>query len=72
MSPLQNIQVYVDSNFCGESPGPQSNDELLLIRCATPIVGQQVTIKSSTAEKLVLCNVEIYADPNFFGKLFKR
>ena len=71
MDPLLNIQVYVDSNFCGGSPGPQSNDELLLIRCATPIVGQQVTINSSTAEKLVLCNVEIYADPNFFGELFK-
>ena len=63
--------AHTDSSehVCGSFLGPVWTDEPVNIVCGITMVGQFIKILRTSLGSLVLCEVEVYADETFSGKL---
>ena len=70
---LQDIIVYVgktehpesSEHVCGTFTGSVVADDPVSIVCATAILGRFIQIQRTSFGRLVLCEVEVYADATF-------
>ena len=74
---LQDIIVYVgrtehpesSEHVCGTFTGPVVTDDPVSIVCATAMMGRFIQIQRTSFGRLVLYDVEVYADATFSREL---